>query len=94
VSKIATFKAHPLFGTKLTLYSDRIDNGKESHSLTGVTAEIESFTGALNAGHGAHMNISGPEFAWTFTIESVKTSRAYKFVNAVRLAARKLSPAL
>jgi hypothetical protein len=88
MTKLATFKAHPLFGTKLTLYPDHITNGKETYPIKGVAAEIESFTGALHSGHGSNLLITGPDFAWTFTVESVKSSQAHKFAAAVNLAVR------
>jgi hypothetical protein len=51
---------------RLTLWPDRVERGKESHPLTGVRAEV---AGAPMTGQT--ITVSGPEFAWTYRLDSV-----------------------
>ena len=76
------------FGT-IALYPDRIISGKESHPLTGVTAEVIATGGQMVGYRG--LQISGPDFAWVKRVANSRENKAREFAAIITMIARRVN---
>lgn len=79
---ITTFRPKMYLGTRFRLYEDRISDGKETHDLTGVHAEVAS------SAFSKSITVGGPGWAWVKRVDGSMVVQARKFAAAVNAQAQ------